>query len=408
MSIEWTNYFLGKASDLMNLGDHVERLLMTPLRELKVEIPIQRDNGELAVYEGYRVQHNNARGPMKGGLRYHPGVNLDEVESLASLMTWKTAVVDIPYGGAKGGITVDPSALSDNEMELLTRKFVERIHVVIGPTIDIPAPDVNTNSQVMAWIMDEYSKFHGFTPAVVTGKPIDLFGSLGRTEATGKGVADVTKMELIAQGKGVKGSTFAIQGFGNVGSYAAQYLHEMGGLITAASDVRGGIHDPKGLDVPALIEHVNKTGSVVDFQDVKSMSNEELLISKCDVLIPAALGGVLTEENANDVQASLIVEAANGPTTPQADEIFKKRDIVVLPDILANAGGVTVSYFEWAQNIQHFPWELARVTSELERIMTRAHGKVRDLATARKIDMRTAAFIMAIGRVGKAHVLRGI
>ncbi len=408
MSIEWTNHFFRQAATLMDLPDRVERMLMTPLRELKVEISFERDNGQLETLVGYRVQHDRARGPMKGGLRYHPAVDPSEVESLASLMTWKTSVVNIPYGGAKGGITVDPTGYSKAEQERMTRVFVDQIHELIGPDVDIPAPDVNTNAQVMAWIMDQYSKFHGFNPAVVTGKPVDLFGSLGREAATGRGVAHSTCFELEAQGKPVKGTRVVIQGFGNVGSYAAQFLDEAGAKIIATSDVRGGIQNPEGLDVRKLREHVERTGSVIDFPGTDAISNADLLTLDCDVLIPAALGGVLTKENAPSIRASLVVEGANGPTTPDADAYFAGHDVTVIPDILANAGGVTVSYFEWVQNIQKFSWSEKRVNEELEHIMTSAHRAVRQLATERKTSLRTAAFVIAIGRVGKAHVLRGV
>ncbi|MEO0812571.1 MAG: Glu/Leu/Phe/Val dehydrogenase dimerization domain-containing protein, partial [Myxococcota bacterium] len=350
MSIEWTNHFFRAAADLMDLPDRIERMLMTPLRELKVEISFERDNGQLETLVGFRIQHDRARGPMKGGLRYHPAVDPDEVQSLASLMTWKTAVVNIPYGGAKGGIAVDPSGYSNAEREKMTRVFVEQIHELIGPEVDIPAPDVNTNAQVMAWIMDQYSKFYGFAPGVVTGKPVDLFGSLGREAATGRGVAQITGLELEAQGKPIEGARVVLQGFGNVGSFAARFLHQMGAKVVATSDIRGGIHNPEGLDVEKLIDHVRSTGSVVDFAGSDRVSNEELLTLDCEVLIPAALGGVLTGENAPDVRASIIVEAANGPTTPEADAHFDANNVTVIPDILANAGGVTVSYFEWVQN----------------------------------------------------------
>ncbi len=408
MSIEWTNHYFKKAARLMDLGARIEKLLMTPERELKVEVVFERENGELATYVGYRVQHDRARGPMKGGLRYHPAVDIAEVQSLASLMTWKTAVVNIPYGGAKGGIAVDPQALTLGELEQLTRRFVGQLHELLGPYVDVPAPDVNTNAQVMAWFMDEYSKFHGFTPAVVTGKPIDLFGSRGREAATGRGVAQITSEALLAAGKDITGARCAVQGFGNVGSFAARTLHQMGAKVVAVSDVRGGIYDPSGLDIPGLVRHMRSTGSVVGFADARAMSNEELLACDCDVLIPAALGGVLTRANAAEVRASLVVEAANGPTAPEADEILEKKGVIVVPDILANAGGVTVSYFEWVQNIQQFTWDEERVFEELAKIMREAHSKVRGLAEERGVSLRTAAFVLAIGRVGKAHVLRGL
>lgn len=408
MSVEATNYFFRQAAQLMDLPRRIEQLLVTPLRELKVAVSFERENGAVETLVGFRIQHDRARGPMKGGLRYHPAVDPDEVLSLASLMTWKTAVVDIPYGGAKGGIAFDPAQFSRVELEKITRVFVDQIHELIGPTVDIPAPDVNTNGQTMAWIMDQYSKFHGFEPGVVTGKPTDLFGSLGREAATGRGVASVTEFEMAHQNRELKGLRVAVQGFGNVGSFAARFLSDKGARIVATSDVRGGILNGDGLDIPALVDHVRNSGSVVDFPGTDSITNDELLTLDCDILIPAALGGVVNHENAKDIRAPLIVEAANGPTTPRADELLREQGVVVLPDILANAGGVTVSYFEWVQNIQRFPWPAARVTNELKTIMRAAYRSVRDLATQRKISMRTAAFVIAIGRVGKAHTLRGV
>ena len=408
MSIEATNHFFRQAADLMSLTDRIEQLLVTPLRALKVAISFERENGNVETLVGFRIQHDRARGPMKGGLRYHPAVDPDEVQSLASLMTWKTAVVNVPYGGAKGGIAVDPSQFSQSERETMTRVFVDQIHELLGPTVDIPAPDVNTNAQVMSWIMDQYSKFHGFEPGVVTGKPVDLFGSQGREAATGRGVAIVTELELKEQQREVRGAEIVIQGYGNVGSFAAEFLADRGARITATSDIKGGIHNPEGFDVAALRQHVRNTGSVVGFAGADSISNEDLLTLKCDVLIPAALGGVLTADNASDIQASLVVEAANGPTTPEADQQLQERGVVVIPDILANAGGVTVSYFEWVQNIQRFPWAESRVNDELESIMTSAYRSVRRLATERKVSLRTAAFVIAIGRVGKAHTMRGM
>ncbi|MGA9520149.1 MAG: Glu/Leu/Phe/Val dehydrogenase dimerization domain-containing protein [Myxococcaceae bacterium] len=405
---DWTNYYFRKASRIMDVGERIETLLATPLREVKVQVSIELDSGEIRTFIGYRIQHDNTRGPMKGGLRYHPAVDADEVVSLASLMTWKTAVVNLPYGGAKGGITCDPSQMSIKELERLTRKYVDQIHDFIGPTRDIPAPDVNTNPQVMAWIMDQYSRFHGHSPAVVTGKPLDLYGSRGREAATGRGVLYICREILRDAGLPVKGTRFAIQGFGNVGSHAARLLTEDGGRIVAVSDVHGGIRNPQGLDVPALFEHVKRHGTVKGFTGAEACSNDEVLTADCEVLIPAALGGVLTKENAGHVRARIIVEGANGPTTPEADELFEKRGVVVVPDILANAGGVTVSYFEWVQNLQHIAWDEERVNAELERIMKEAYDRVSQIARSRKLPLRTAAYVLAIGRVGKATVLRGI
>jgi len=400
--------YFHQAADIMDLSQNMRTLLSTPLREVKVQIALEMDDGQLATFIGFRVQHDKARGPMKGGLRYHPEVDGDEVLALASLMTWKSAVVNIPYGGAKGGIAIDPSKYSQREIERITRKFVDEIHEVIGPDKDIPAPDMGTNAQTMAWIMNQYEKYHGFNPAVVTGKPVELHGADGREEATGRGVAIVTQAALERLKRSIKGATIAIQGFGNVGSYASRILSELGAKIVAIADQWGGIYNPHGLDIARLMEHSRTTGKVIDFEGATNISNAELLAADVDVLIPAALGGVLTGENAKDVRARLIVEAANGPTTPEADVIFEKNNLLVIPDILANAGGVTVSYFEWAQNRQHFKWELSEVRSRLERTMTESFDRVWKIATEKNVPLRTAAYVLGIGRVGRATILAGI
>jgi glutamate dehydrogenase (NAD(P)+) len=407
--VDDVNHYFRQAARILDLSPRVERLLVTPYREVKVDVSVTLDNGELGTFIGYRVQHDKSRGPMKGGLRYHPTVDMDEVLGLASLMTWKTAVVNLPYGGAKGGIAVDPATLSTRELERLTRRFVQQIHDIIGPQRDIPAPDVNTNAQIMAWIMDEYSTIHGFSPAVVTGKPVDLFGSRGREEATGRGVVWALEEMLADLGAGaVAGKRCAIQGFGNVGSWAARFLHERGARVVAVSDVKGGVTSPEGLDIPALTVHARQRGSVVGFPGADAVTNEALLILDVDILIPAALGGVLTRDNAKDVRARWVVEAANGPTTPEADEILNARGIPLLPDIYANAGGVTVSYFEWVQNVQQFTWEEDKVNAELHRHMREAYATIARVAREHRVALRTAAFIVAIGRVGRATVLRGV
>jgi glutamate dehydrogenase (NAD(P)+) len=405
---EATNFYFDEAARHLQLSPSIEKLLVTPLREVQVQVTIERDDGSLATFIGYRIQHDNARGPMKGGLRYHPAVDLDEVRSLASLMTWKTAVVGIPYGGAKGGIACDPKELSPDELRRLTHKLIDQIHDLIGPHVDIPAPDMNTNAQVMAWIMDRFGKYHGHSPAVVTGKPVDLYGSAGREAATGRGVVIATREALAARGRQIAGSTVAIQGFGNVGSWAARLFHQAGAKVVAVSDVKGGIHLADGLDPVAVVDHVTATGSVVDFPGSEAIANDDLLTLDCDVLVPAALGGVFTAENAEAVRARLIVEGANGPTEPEADLIFRRRGVEVIPDIYANAGGVTVSYFEWVQNIQQFSWDEERVNAELEKVMTRAWRDINEVAERGDLPLRTAAFVLAIGRVGKATVLRGI
>ena len=400
--------YFDEAAHLMGLSQNMQKLLVTPERELKVQVALERDNGEIGTFIGFRCQHNSARGPMKGGLRYHHEVDADEVLALATLMTWKTAVVNIPYGGAKGGISVNVRELSHGELERVTRRFVDEIHDMIGPDKDIPAPDMGTNAQIMAWIMNQYERYHGFNPACVTGKPVELHGADGREEATGRGVVIVTAELLKSMKFDLENATVAVQGFGNVGSFAARFLHERGAKVTAISDQFGGIRNEAGIDVPALLLHTAKQGGVKGFPDAEPISNEELLTADVDVLIPAAIGGVLTEEIAADVRAKFVIEAANNPTYPQAAEIFEQRGITVLPDILANAGGVTVSYFEWVQNRQHFKWELSRVRKELDRIMVESFEKVWKIATEKKVSLRTAAYLLGIGRVGRATVLQGI
>jgi glutamate dehydrogenase (NAD(P)+) len=406
---EDVNYHFRKAARIMDLSAHIERMLVTPFREVKVDVSITLDNGELGTFIGYRVQHDNSRGPMKGGLRYHRTVDMDEGQGLASLMTWKTAVVNLPFGGAKGGIAVDPALLTPREQERLARRFVQQIHDIIGPQRDIPAPDVNTNAQVMAWIMDEYSRIHGFSPAVMTGKPLELFGSKGREEATGRGVVMALEeyLEDARQGE-VRGKTFAVQGFGNVGSWTCRFLHDKGGRIVAIGDAGGGVQNPEGLDIGALLEHARTTRTVNGFTGGEPITNEAMLQLDVDVLVPAALGGVITEANAADVRAKIVLEAANAPTTPKADEILQARGVMVLPDIWVNAGGVTVSYFEWVQNIQQFTWDEDRITAELGRHMREAYATLARVVRERKVSFRTAAFIVAIGRVGRATALRGV
>lgn len=407
--IEAARLYFDKAADHLGLSANMRTLLLVPEREVKVQIALEMDNGDIGTFIGYRVQHNSARGPLKGGLRYHHEVDADEVTVLASLMTWKTAVVNLPYGGAKGGIAIDVRKLSPTELEKITRKFVDEIHDVVGPDKDIPAPDMGTNAQVMAWFMNQYSKYHGFSPAVVTGKPLELHGSEGREEATGRGVVTVTKAFLERLGRPLAGATVALQGFGNVGSFAGKFLHEAGAKVLGVSDAHGGVWNPAGLDIPALFTFAREHGGMIaGFPGGQPLSNAELLAADVDLLIPAALGGVLTAANARDVRAKFIIEAANFPTHPDADEIFNQRGIVVVPDILANAGGVTVSYFEWVQNQQHFKWDLPKVREELDRIMVESFDKVWHLATEKKVSLRTAAYIIGLGRVGRATVLGGI
>ncbi len=405
---ETTNTFLKRAFAALKLDPTYEVLLLTPRREVRVELPITMDDGTIGNFIGYRVQHDDSRGPYKGGLRYHPDVDLDEVRSLASLMTWKTAVVDVPFGGAKGGIQVDPKKLSERELERLTRRFVDQIHDFIGPLADIPAPDVNTNPRVMGWFFDQYTLHHGFSPGVVTGKPIALHGSLGRDAATGRGCLFAIREVLKTDGKGIEGTRFAVQGFGNVGSWFARLAHAEGGKVVAASDVNGGIFSGDGLDVPVLVEHARRTGTVVGMPGSQPITNREILAVDCDVLVPAALGHVLDGNAAREVRAKYVLEAANGPCTLEGADVLDERKVLCLPDIWANAGGVTVSYFEWTQNLQQLRWSEQRVNEELERHMVAAHIEIRAAMARHDCSMRTAAFALAVERVKAATDLRGL
>lgn len=404
-----TTFYFNRAADYLDLSENVRRLLITPKREVQAQVAIERDNGEIATFIGYRVQHDNARGPMKGGLRYHPDVDIDEVRSLAALMTWKTAVVNIPYGGAKGGIAVDPKTLSPRELELITRRFIDEIHDLIGPDSDIPAPDMGTNAEVMAWIMNQYERYHGFNPACVTGKPVELHGLPGREEATGRGVGIFAFKLIDRLGRKPGQTRVALQGFGNVGSHAAKFLHEADFKLTAVSDVSGAYYRSDGLDIPGMLRYSNENkGSLAGYTEAQKISNAELLALDVELLVPAALGGVLTKDNANSVKAPVIIEAANEPVRPEADDLFTEQGRVVLPDILANAGGVTASYFEWAQNRQHYSWGLNRVRQELDHTLSEAFERVWQVSQERKCSLRTAAYIVGIGRVGRATILGGI
>jgi len=401
-----SHFYFNKAADVLGLSENIRDIILSPLRSIKVNIVVESEKNELLHFTGYRVQHNNARGPMKGGLRFHPSMDEDHAGALANLMTWKTAVVDVPFGGAKGGIDCDPASMSEKDLNLVTRRFVELIKDSIGPTTDIPAPDVNTNAKVMGWIMDEYSKFHGFSPAVVTGKPLHLFGSEGREEATGRGVMDVLAEALNEKNQKFSDITIAIQGFGNVGSNAARLMAEQGARIVAVADHTGGVSNSDGLDIPALVDWVSEKNGVKGFAGGEAFDNADIVTWDADVFIPAALEGAITKDNVNDVKASIIVEAANAPTSPEADEILVKRGVLIIPDILANAGGVTASYFEWTQNIQQFRWEHQRVNDELGKVMRKAYRSVHKIAQEKNIDMRTAAFVLAITRVGEAAMAR--
>ena len=397
------------AADYLMLDDGLRTILKTPKRQLIVSIPVRMDDGHIKVFEGYRVQHNLSRGPAKGGIRYHPGVTLDEVKALASWMTWKCATVNIPYGGGKGGVRVDPKQLSLGELERLTRRYATEIAPIIGPDRDIPAPDVYTTPQTMAWFMDTISMFHGHTElGVVTGKPLSLGGSKGRHEATARGCQYTTRAACAVKRISVKGAKVVVQGFGNAGSIAARLLHEDGAIVIAASDSKGGIYNEHGIDPEVAIRHKEETGSLVGFKGCDSISNQELLELGCDVLVPAALENTITLENAEHIRAKIVAEAANGPTTPGADEILREKGTFVIPDILCNAGGVTVSYFEWVQDLYGFFWTEHEVNNYLERTMTTAFKDVHAASEKYRVDMRTGAYITAVARVAEATRVRGI
>ena len=408
-AFEATQKFFNMAADLLDLDEKQRKLMLTARREVQVQVPLERDNGDVESLIGYRVQHNNARGPFKGGLRYHPDVDLDEVRSLASLMTWKTAIVNIPYGGAKGGISVNPRQLSGRELERLTRTFVDQIHDVIGPDKDIPAPDMGTNSDVMGWIMSQYSRYHGFSPGVVTSKPVEHFGMPGREEATGREVGMLT-MKLVGRlNRKPRETRVAIQGFGNVGTHAAKLLWESDYPIVAISDVSGAYFAKEGINVGRALSYSLHHGfSLEGFDGAERISNEQLLELDVEVLIPAALGGVIHEENVSRVRAPIIVEAANSPVRPEAHLTLSENGVVILPDILANAGGVTASYFEWVQNRQHYRWSHSRVRQELDAMLARAFDDVWDASREHDVDLRVAAFMTAIKRVRRAAQWQGI
>ena len=404
-----TRIYFDRAAGQLDLSESMRRLLLTAKREVQVQIAVERDSGEIATFIGYRVQHNDARGPFKGGLRYHPQVDLDEVRSLAALMTWKTAVGDIPFGGAKGGVTIDASTCSLHELERVTRRFVDAIHDMFGPDVDIPAPDMGTTADMMAWIMNQYGRYHGFAPACVTGKPVEYHGVPGREEATGRGVGALTLKLLSRLGRRIPGTRVAIQGFGNVGTHTAKYLHDAECRIVAVGDASAAFHRAGGLDVLELLRHARaNAGRLAGFTGGDAITGSELLAADCDVLIPAALGGVITAANAASIRAPIVVEAANAPVEPEADDILAGRGVVVLPDILANAGGVTASWFEWVQNRQHYQWGLDRVRGELDRILGQAFEQVWQLTASRQVPLRTAAYMLGVGRVARATVLGGM
>jgi glutamate dehydrogenase (NAD(P)+) len=406
--LEVTRHYFEKAADVLGYDKRTRVMLWTPHREIKVEITYETDAGEIGTYIGFRVQHDSSRGPMKGGIRYHPTVDSDEVGSLAALMTWKTAVVNLPFGGAKGGVTCDPKDHSLRELETITRKLVDGLHDVISPTVDVPAPDVNTNAQTMAWIMDQYSKYKGFSPAVVTGKPVGLFGSLGREAATGRGAIMALQAWLQSEHREMSGLRVAVQGFGNVGSWAARLAAAQGAKIVAISDSSIAIHDPEGIHVTDAIAHKAATRTLKGFPGANTLPTDALVGVDCDVLIPCALGDAVHGDNMRDVRANVIVEGANGPVSFEADEYLARHGVTILPDIYANAGGVTVSYFEWVQNMQQYSWTEEQVNAALQQHITRAFRDIAGYREQHKTDLRTAAFALAMERVRAATVQRGI
>jgi glutamate dehydrogenase (NAD(P)+) len=407
----WDNALeqLSIAEKVLSLDPSIGRILRKCQLELTVNFPVKLDDKTVEMYTGYRIHHNGARGPTKGGIRFHPDVTLDEVRALAMWMTWKCAVTGIPYGGAKGGVIVDPANLSLHELERLTRRYASEISLIMGPDSDIPAPDVNTNAQTMAWMMDTYSMHKGYSvPAVITGKPISVGGSQGRREATGRGVSIATREVAKRLGMDTRGATVAVQGFGNVGSVSAYLIHDLGCKIVAVSDVSGGIYNPKGFDPRDVLAYIAQKKFVAGYPGCEAISNSDLLELPVDILVPAALENQITAKNAKKIKAKLIVEGANGPTTPEADVMLNKQGTVIVPDILANAGGVVVSYFEWVQDLQSFFWEEAEINQNLERIMVRAFTDVLDTSDRYKIDLRTSALVLAVQRVAEAIQVRGI
>jgi glutamate dehydrogenase (NAD(P)+) len=401
------SHYFDDAAERLAMSDEVAAVLRSSYREVQVQIPVVRDDGRLQVFSGYRVQHNGARGPYKGGVRFHPEVDLDEVRALASLMTWKTAIAGIPYGGAKGGVNCPAGEMSDREKQTIARSFMSKVEKVLGPNRDIPAPDVNTNAQTMAWMMDEYGKLHGHTPACVTGKPISLEGSFGREAATGRGLVYMFAEAAEELGIDPAHVRFVVQGYGNVGSWAARLLQEMGGTMVGASDAYGAIRSDAGIDAFELADHVRDGGRLPDFDGVENVGHDDLFECSCDVLIPAALGGMIHERNAGRITAKMVLEGANSPTTPKADAILAENGVHVIPDVMANAGGVVVSYFEWVQNMQHLRWDEDDVNARLHKIMRRAYRDVKDKAGERGLPLRPAAYELGIERVLEAARARG-
>jgi glutamate dehydrogenase (NAD(P)+) len=406
-NLDIVRHYFNIAADHLKLADDIRTVFWTPYREVTVQIPVRLSDGKVHVFSGYRIQHNGARGPYKGGIRFHPEVDVDEVRALASLMTWKTAVANVPYGGAKGGVNCPADKLQQSEVQKIARSFMDKIEKVLGPTRDIPAPDVNTNAQVMAWFMDEYGKLHGHTPAIVTGKPIALEGSFGRDAATGRGCVFVFREAAPHLGLSPADTTFAVQGYGNVGSWAARIMQQLGSKMVAVSDANGAIRNDEGIDANALHDHISKGGLMTDYEGAEPIEPADLIAVPCDVFIPAALGGMIHEHNADRMQCKVLVEGANSPTTPVADQILRDKGVYIIPDVMANAGGVVVSYFEWVQNLQHFRWDEREVNDKLGNIMRRAYREVSSRAKEEGLDLREAAYLVGIERVVEAARTRG-
>ncbi len=406
-NLDIVRHYFDRAVERLELPDDIRTVFWTPYREVTVQIPVKLSDGKIHTFSGYRIQHNGARGPYKGGIRYHPEVDVDEVRALASLMTWKTAVANIPFGGAKGGVNVPAEQLDRSELQAITRSFMDKIQKVLGPTRDIPAPDVNTDAQVMAWMMDEYGKLHGHTPAICTGKPIALEGSYGREQATGRGCIYMFREAAPQLGLTPADCTFVVQGYGNVGSWAARILQQLGAKMIGASDATGAIHGEAGIDADDLAQHLREGGKLTEFPGTEVISPDDLLAIECDVLIPAALGGMIHEGNADRINTRMIIEGANSPTTPAADEILQEKGIHVIPDVMANAGGVVCSYFEWVQNLQHFRWSEREVNDKLGGVMRRAYRDVDARSKEERISLREAAYLVGIERVVEASRTRG-
>ncbi|MET0751025.1 MAG: Glu/Leu/Phe/Val dehydrogenase dimerization domain-containing protein [Solirubrobacterales bacterium] len=406
-NLEIVRHYFEIAADKLDLPEDLRVVFWTPYREVTVQIPVKLADGKTHVFSGYRVQHNGARGPYKGGIRFHPEVDTDEVRALASLMTWKTAVAGVPFGGAKGGINCPADQLEPSELQRISRSFMDKIEKVLGPTRDIPAPDVGTNAQTMAWFMDEYGKLHGHTPAIVTGKPISLEGSFGREAATGRGCVYMFREAAPQLGLSPADTTFVVQGYGNVGSWAARIMQQLGAKMVAVSDAHGAVRSDAGIDANELYRHISEGGLITEFDGVETIDPDDLVEVPCDVFLPAALGGMIHESNADRMQCRVLIEGANSPTTPAADDILRGKDVYIIPDVMANAGGVVASYFEWVQNLQHFRWEEREVNDRLGTVMRRAFRDVSGRAKEEGLDLREAAYLIGLERVVEAAKTRG-